>query len=371
MRSYNVILFVALVTFSFSNAFEFTNLAEVKELRSSAYGNSLIETISLTLDNQGSIADVQKLLTDLEYKLNQDQEKADQEWTKEKNELDRKIEQLGTEITGLERTISTDKEELAAKEDLAKTARENIEQFNKQKLSNKAAYEKNEEKRVKDIAEFKASSQEHTDVVNAVGEVIKELQKLKGSISGEGKPAHVEDIAAETRDQAYKLQNSFVQVTRDETEALIFAQMATSADQDALNKLLKLLDEIRESAKQSLNDDESFEQNSKKLYEQLKSNLNNDNTALDKNIEDQDKNLKEYEKRIDDLKVKISENEKLLENKKKEKEETIKIRTDKENQYNQDKQERERELKVIKQLQSIVEKRLQNMSKFLRSETSA
>src|SRR4051812_37299246 len=106
MRSYNVFLLIALVTISFSNAFEFTNLSEVKELRSSSYGNSLIETISLTLQNAGSINDVQKLLDDLLYKLNKDQEDADKLWEKTNKDLLAKIEALRLEIEALDRQIA-------------------------------------------------------------------------------------------------------------------------------------------------------------------------------------------------------------------------------------------------------------------------
>ncbi len=371
MRSYNVILFIALVTFSFSNAFEFTNLAEVKELRSSSYGNSLIETISLTLQNAGSIDEVSKLLEDLLFKLNSDQEKADSDWKAAKEKLEAAIKQLEDDITALDKKISLDESDLQSYQGLAVKSQTNLDQYQAQRTSNDAALVDNEKRRRKDIDLYTVSIREHSDVINAIGEVVKELNKLVGSISGENKPAHVEEIAAETRDREQKMKKSFVQLTKDETEAMLFVEMATSADQAALIKLIGLLNDISESTKASLNADEESEANSKKAYDNLKSSLNSDNVLLDQNIKDQQKNLKTYQEKIAALTASIADNKKLRESKKQEREETIKIKNEKETQYNQDKAERSREKEVINKLKGIVKDRLNSMSKFLKSQTGA
>src|SRR5206468_2241709 len=97
----NVILLVALLTISYSTSFELTSLVEVQELKGSAYGNSLIETVSLSLQNGGNINDVQKLLDDLLFKLNQDQLNADRDWEKLNKTLTEKIAELKSTIEGL------------------------------------------------------------------------------------------------------------------------------------------------------------------------------------------------------------------------------------------------------------------------------
>jgi len=358
--------------FSFSNAFEFTNLAEVKELRSSAYANSLIETISLTLGSNGSVADVRKLLDELEAKLNQDQEKATNEWNTLRNELNGKIEKLDGEIASLNKRLAEDRSELAEKEKLKLQSEANIQQYKSQKSSNLASLAENETRRAKDRAQYQTSVSEHGTVIEAISAVVKELQNLIGSISGKDKPAHVEDIAAETRDRAFAAaKKSFVQITKDETNALLLAQLATSADQDALNKLIALLGDIKLAAEKSLNHDEDFEKNSKTLYDKLNSDLNADNELLNKNIEDQNKNLKVYIDRINELNTNIANNQKLLEEKTAERAQTIKFRDEKQAQYDQDKKEREREIEVIKKLKGIVDSRLKNMSAFLKEKTGA
>jgi chromosome segregation ATPase len=371
MRSHNVILLIALVLFSFSNSFEFTNLAEVKELRSSTYGNSLIETISLTLANAGSIDEVKKLLTDLLYKLNSDQRAADVAWAKLNKQLTDKINRLTTEIAELETQISLDEADKKKNEGLRDQSIVNLKQYKAQLRHNMESLTFNEENRKKDIEEYRKSVQEHGDVINAIEAVIRELKKLTGSISGKGRPTHVNENAAEKRDREYALKKSFVELTKDEEEAQMFIEMATTADQRQLKKLISLLESLSLSTKKSLNDDEVHERKSLKTYNQLKDALTADNKKLDVAIAEQKRNLAHYKSEVARLSKKIADEKILLESKKIEKKTTIKQRQDAENQYKHDKAERDSERKIIQKLQKVVEERLANMSKFLRSETGA
>jgi len=403
MRSHNVILLIALVLFSFSNSFEFTNLAEVKELRSSTYGNSLIETISMTLANAGSIDEVKKLLTDLLYKLNSDQIQADKDWAKLNKQLTDKINRLTQEIAELETQISLDEAEKKKNEQLRDQSIVNLAQYNAQLRHNLDALTFNDNNRKKDIEEYRKSVQEHGDVINAIEAVIRELKKLTGSVSGKARPTHVSEIAAEKRDREYaaasrpqaaarrsgnkrpatrpagkpnkkntdKLKKSFVELTGDEAEAQLFLEMATSADQRQLMKLIQLLQSLSLSTKNSLNDDEAHERKSLKTFNQLRDSLTADNKKLDAAIAEQTKNLAHYKSEVARLSKKIAEEKILLESKKVERTVTIKQRQDAENQYKHDKAERDSERLVIQRLQKIVDQRLANMSKFLRSETGA
>lgn len=365
MRSYNVLLFTVLVAISYSNAFEFTNLAEVKALRSSSYGNSLIETISMTLQSAGNIEEVTKLLDELLFKLNHDQQEATKAWDLENARLKKKIEDLTEEIEALKKQIALDKAEKLRYEGLRDQAIANLEQYRTQLAANLKSLEVNEVNRKRDIEEYQKSVTEHNDVINAIEAVVAELSKLIGSVSGDAKPVHVEEIEAEKRDREYALQKSFAQLTKDETETMLFIQMATQADQAALAKLIELLNTLSNNTKQSLNQDEEHEANSKASYELLKSHLTEDNEKLDKAITEQDKNLKTYTAEIERLAKKIQEEEELQKSKETEKASAEKERAQKEEQYKSDKAERENEAAVIKKLQKIVEERLANMSKFL------
>jgi len=245
-------------------------------------------------------------------------------------------------------------------------------QYEQQKRANDAALTQNEANRKKDEEEFRKSAQEHSDVINAISSVLEELNKLVGSVSGVGKPEHVEQIEAEKRDAEYAAaKHAFVQLTQDETEAMIFAQLATSADQAALAKLIGMITQLQDATKKSLNDDKEHEETSQKAYEVLQNTLKSDNEKLAKTIAEQTANLKNYNEQIAKLTVKIEEEEKLQASKEAELASNIKERQDKENQYNSDKAERDNERRVIERIIKIVEERLANMSKFLKEQTHA
>ena len=367
MRNQSVFLLIVLVAVSMVNAFEFTSFAEVKELRSTQYGNNLIETISLALDNNGGkIDEIKQLLNDLLFQLNKDQKDADEAWEKESKRLEALIADLKERIVKLKAEISELEADQAVYEAKRDQAIANLEQYQTQLARNIQALAELKEKREKDEAEFKQSQSDHTDVINAIDAVVEELNKLIGSVSGKGKYDHIQENAAEQRDS---LKKSFLQVTRDEQEANLFVQMATQADQDALRKLIDLLINVRDSTRKSLNDDVQHEKESLETYTKLVESLEADNKNLADNIEVQTKNRDTYIKRVEDDKAKIASLTKLLQETLAELEQTEKEPASKKAQYLADKAERDSERTVINRLIGIVQRKLENMSKFLRSNT--
>jgi len=346
-----------------SNAFEFTKLSEIKDLRSSTYGNSLIETISLSLQtNGGNVDQITNLLTDLFSKLVQDQTAADNEWSVERQRLDDAIEELKAKIEELKKSIAADKASLKHHRELVAQAVENLKQFREQVAANNAALKQNEENRQADSASYQQSVQEHQDVINAIELVVNELNKIVGSVAGE-RPDHVEVSAEEQRDRAFA--NSFVQLSPLKVDVEQFLQLATTADQEALQKLIGMLNALSNTAKQSLEEDTEHEEKSRETYEALKASLTEDNENLNQQIQEQEENKAAYEAEISRLVTKIAAEEELLAETQQTLASTIQERQDKEAQYEADKAERTEEKSVIQRLQKIVKERLANMSKFL------
>jgi hypothetical protein len=206
------------------------------------------------------------------------------------------------------------------------------------------------------------------DIINAISEVVKELTKLSGSISGKGRPTHVAEISQEKRDALHK---SFIEITQDDQEALEFIEMATEADQKSLNKLIALLNKLKKSTEQSYNDDVAAEKKSKSTFLTLIVVLKKDIKKLESMIVTSEKNLKAYNAKVAKLTVEIAGKIALRNSKISERKATIKERETKEKQYLSDKAERENEMKIIRRLQKIVKERLANMSKYLKSQTGA
>ena len=365
MKGKSFILIVALVIFcTAANGFDIRSIPEMKELSSSEYGKSLLQTISLNLENGGSIQQILDLLNDLLSKLNQDQKNSDDAWVIEKKRLVDLIEEIQAKILELNKQLDAAKGEKARLEGLIKQAVDNLEQYNKQRSADQEEIANITEKRAKDKAEFSKSQDEHKLVIEAIDQVVEELSKLVGSISGEDKPEHVKEIEQEKRD---RLAHAFLQITKDKEQANLFLQIATQADQDALKHLLELLAQLKEHLIRSGNADSQSEADSKERFEQLSKNLTDDIASLEQAIDRQEKNKKDYEEKLAAVNKTITDLEDLLKEKKNLLDLTQTELKTKEKQYNDDKTHRDQERVVILRLIKIVEDRLSKMSDFLKT----
>jgi hypothetical protein len=365
MKFTNTFLVVALLTFSFTNTFEFASLAEVSEINASSYGKSLLETISLTLEQKGNVGEIQQLLNDLLFKLNQDQARDTAAWNKENARLKAKIARLTKEIEALRVEILRLLAEKAKYEKLRDQAAANLVQYRKQLAHNMKALVQNAVRRAADNAEFKKSQGEHTDILNALDAVLKELSKLQGSVAGAGKPQHVRLNAEEKRDAAAKLSKAFVQISQDEADIQAFIETATEADQNALKTLMDAIRNIRENTEKSYNDDVAHEKRSLRDFNNLNKLLKKDNRRLNAMVVEETRNHKLYVRRVAELTVKIAQTRKLRKAKMAEKKSTVAERLAKEKKYLADKAQRDEERRVIKRIEAIVVRRLANMSKYL------
>jgi len=324
--------------------------------------------MSLEKTQGGKIDGIQSLLTDLLNKLILDQKAADGAWAKEKARLDKKINDLTLEISRLKAEIAALRKKRASFRTRLAKAIKNIAQYEAQRVANTKALNDLTLKRKQDKANYKSSVRDHAAIIGAIDQVVASLVKLRGSISGIGKPKHVREISQEKRDAAWKakLKKSFVEIVGDEAEATAFAELATEADQTALERLIALLSKIQTNVKKSLADDEAFEKESRSIYKRLKTTLEKDNKVLATALTKQRANKSKYEKIITDISVTIKIRKALLKTRVREIGVTKEERFMKESNYNRDKKKRSQEKKIIRRLQKIVKDRLARMSQFLK-----
>ena len=371
MRSLNFFFILVLLTINYSNTFDFASFVQLNDLQTDSYAKSLIETIQMSIRNTqgGGIESIQTLLEDLLTKLINDQKNADSAWAKEKSRLDGKISDLQNEIARLKEEISRLTKEKIENEAKRDQSIKNIAQYSSQKTQDQASLIEISSRRSKDRASYEASVKEHAAIIGAIDEVIGALAKLRGSVSGIGKPAHVGAIANETRDANWKagVKKSFLEIVGDEDEAQAFVEMATEADQNALEKLIALLNDIQRNTKKSLADDESSENQSVASFNKLKASLESDIASLENLLKRQTANLDGYIKRINDLILTLNIRNSLLSSREVELKITIQERATKLNQYNLDTAHRSQENTTIRRIQKIVKERLATMSKYLRS----
>lgn len=371
MRSQNFFFILVLLTINFTYTFDFGSFVELGDLQTDPYARSLIATIQMSMKNTagGNIENIQSLLDDLLTKLINDQKKADEDWAKEKARLDNKISSLETEITRLKEEIARLNAEKAQNEAKRDQSIKNIAQYTAQKTQDQNSLNEINIRRNKDKAEYEASVKDHAAIVGAIDEVVAALSKLRGSVSGIGKPEHVKAISNETRDASWKanIKKSFIEIVGDEDEANAFVELATEADQAALEKLIALLNDIQRNAKKSMADDESAERQSIASFTKLKTSLESDIANLEALLKRQTANLEGYVKKINELTLTINIRNSLLSSRQAELKNTIQERATKLNQYNTDTAHRAQENGTIRRLQKIVRERLASMSKFLRS----
>jgi len=371
MRSQNFLFVLVLLSLNYSNAFDFASFVELGDLQSDPYGKSLIETISMSMKNApgGKIENIQNLLDDLLMKLINDQKKAEEAWAKENARLTSKKASLKLQISKLKADIAKlnkKKVEFEAKRDFSKR---NILQYNSQKTQDQTTLNDVTARRKKDRQNYEASVKEHSAIIGAIETVISELAKLRGSVSGVNKPAHMQAIANEKRDAAYKgVKKSLIEIVGDDDEETnAFIELATEADQAALEKLIALLQNISRNTKKSLSDDERSEAQSLASFEKLKTSLEGDIKSLENLLGRQQTNLEQYVKKINELTMTINIRSSLLRSRELELKNTKAEYMTKEQHYHADTAHRTKEKTVIQRVQKIVKERLAAMSHFLRS----
>ena len=373
MRSTNVLLLIVLFAVS-AFSFDLSSFVELGEIKDDPVGKSLIETISMSLEKSqgGKIENIQALLEDLIVKLIKDQNASDVAWGKERTRLDNKIRDLELQITKLRAEIAALRREKASFEARRTRSIANIAQYQAQLVANTNTLNTLAIKRKQDQSNYKASQRDHSAMIGAIDQVIANLRKLRGSISGIGKPSHIGAIASEKRDAAWKagIKKSFVEIVGNDEEAAAFAELATEADQNALSKLIALLKRINRNVKKSLADDEAYEKESRATYRRLRVTLKQDNAVLTTTLARQRANLERYIKRINELTVTIKIRVDLLKSRRQELKNTRQERLTKEARYNSDKKKRNQEKSIINKLQRIVKDRLARMSQFLKSSTN-
>jgi len=165
-----------------------------------------------------------------------------------------------------------------------------------------------------------------------------------------------------------RLQAAFVQITQDEAEVNAFVELATQADQKALKQLIHALKNIKENTKKSYLDDVAHEKNSQTTYHALKALLKSDIKKLTSMLNQETKNFNHYKKKVQHLIIAIDNTRKLRKAKKAERVATINERDAKEQRYNADKAQRNKERSIIIKIQKIVKARIANMSKYLSSQ---
>merc|ERR1711957_563766 len=257
-------------------------MKEVQALKTTVFGSNLIETISMTFQNDARAnagKEVLAQLNELKAQLMGNAEymgdlfaKKDAAFTqhianlaKEIQELTEEIEKLEAEIARLALLIQTATENIASLEDRIKNLGELLENMAEANKSDNLYYNE----KIEDLGKL----------YSAFTQIIAKIGLLKGSASGVNEYSHINKTASEIRDIKYRKEHptpafveteskekkfmSFLQVTNQNKEstkmALKLAKQYTNflentleADQAALMKLIGILSRIQEATENEI-----------------------------------------------------------------------------------------------------------------------
>ena len=369
MRSTSALLILVLMTIQiYSLKFDISSFAEVQEMNNDPYTNSLISTINTELTAKGGkIESIQNLIRELYTKLVADQSRANREWYERERFLNITISDTNTLILRLSDQIASAQKKLAQINIKILRATTNIKQYSLQFNQEAALLSNLRIKRNLDIAIFNDNMYNHQNLLLALDQVMIALRKLRGSVSGVGRPSHVEAGRNEMRDTNWKKEHggALLQIF-SEDDINNFVQVATEADQDALSKLLTLLETLKRSVQKSLIDDENDEKKSLILFKQLEKQLESDLEHLSSSLIKQKRNLKAYESLRNELTVEINEKTNLRKKNLEYVNQTIELRRTEKSKYDMDTRGRNREKGIISRLERIVNEKLAKMQEFVR-----
>jgi len=360
---------------------------EVQDLKMTIFGSNLIETIALTFqssDKTSSAKEVLIMLEDLRKQLQTDQTTDTKTFETKQTEFTAHIDKLATEIALLTTQIELLQKEIERLEGLIAQADLNIASFVSRIAKLKTLLIEMEAANGSDNRYYNQKIVQMQTLYHAFTTILERLERLSGSVSAVAVPTHVNLTDAERRDVEWKKANptvaskldaaivkSFLQVESESSEAALlamqlsdqynnFLETTLNADQNALQKLIKILSAIQDevlaqkTATQKYLDDINAQY--KALKEQTEAEIILNQNALARQTENRDKYIAEKAAKIEEKETKTKRRD-LLSNEKAINED---LRSKLKATFEKERIERSVELDVVSKLIKIVENRLLN-----------
>lgn len=386
MKYLNVFLLLAIVFVSNANSFQFSSLKEVQELKSTVFGSNLIETISMTFQNNpraNAGREVLAQLNELKNQLVTDQKNDDDMFNKKQEAFTSHIEALAKEIEQLTQDILRLTIEINRLAELIRVATENIKSFEERIENLGELLENMAEANRADNDYYNQKIADMDRLYNAFTQIISRLSEMKGSASGVGIYNHINKTAAEIRDIEYRKNHpafveepkekkfmSFLQVAANtETTKMAlnlakkytnFLEATVNADQAALEKLIQILSGIQDETLVKKANTIEHLNNINAKYQEMKTNAEEEIAAnqasLKKQRENRQRYIEEKQQAEEERKNKQERRELLI----KEKAMNEKLLGELRTTHANEKAARAEEINVVNLLEGIVERRLIN-----------
>merc|ERR1712151_1173318 len=386
----NVFMIFAIALVASANSFQFSSLKEVQELKTTVFGSNLIETISMTFQNDARAnagKEVLAQLDELKAQLNGDQKADDDMFNKKNAAFTAHIEALAKEIQKLTDEIAALEAEIDRLALLIETATQNIHSFEERIKNLGELLEQMADDNKNDNLYYNEKIEDLGKLHGAFTQIIEKISLMKGSSSGVNKYAHINATESELRDIAYRKAHpsfaeteskekkfmSFLQVTNQNKEstkmALKLAKKLTNtnlmelnleADQAALMKLIGILTRIQDETLVKKSNTIEHLRNINEKYQELKKATEEEIVANKASLKKQTENRAQYieqKQKAEEEKANKEARRALLI---KEKAINEKLQEELRETHKKEKAARAEELNVVNILERIVERRLIN-----------
>jgi predicted RNase H-like nuclease (RuvC/YqgF family) len=230
-------------------------------------GNALIGIVTLQLKTGAPIEEIVELLGSIQADLQDQQDTADEERAEHQqtcetniNLYETTIEETKNEIANLEELISNSKAELESTKSQIETTETEIESLEEE-------YASAQEQRESEHAQWAEYDAEYTDSVDAVNEAMDLIAQLK---TGDATLIQTKIIALQTR-----LNKAVSKGSRSLYAPMVasLAELASTADQNTVHKILNLLADLKTELEASQSEDADTEERQQAEFDEYEATI--------------------------------------------------------------------------------------------------
>lgn len=364
MRTINACLVIMITILGLTNAFDFASIREIQSLKQNSFAASLIETISLSLSSnkQNGVADVLKMLQELEKQLKDDQVRDDNVFKAKNAEFNTHIEKLNAAIEKLTNEITQLQQRIEELTGLIAQAEINIVSFTERIGNLTQSIIDIDEKLEQDKKYYTSRAEGLQQVHDKLLVVNERLGEMVGSVSGVGIKDHINRTAAEVRDIEYMKNhpaaNSFIQLSKSIPLASNLVEMTLQADQKALQTLMNIIAKFAQQCLDEKAEAEQKLQEAIETHEALRAQMVEEKRLNTEARARQIANKKAYEAERAEKEALKKQKEERREALRKELALNQALQKQLRDTYEKEKRDRAEEIQVVEILINIVNKRL-------------
>lgn len=333
----------------------------LNELDNNHFGNSLMSAIAVHLSTNSPIEDIVALLNTLKLNLQKDQETADSRNSTEQQQCERILNDFINNIDYHTKQLETEEDYKYTNEKYLSQTEDDYKQILQDLSSNTERYDEDEQTRSKQHETYLLKSHDYTEALEALDECNSLLEHLKSGSSLIQMKKKLEKVKEKLT------QHHLLHKTLYNPLISSLTEIAMSADQESVKKILVLLLELRESLSESQKTLDLFEKQQLEDWGKVKNDLQNEKKNLISKKDDVEDELENYKRLIQDSEEKINTHSNELEANKALYENASGFCDGKRKEYEENNQERKVEMEILDRLFVNFNEKLSNLKDYLKN----